>query len=113
MSEFKVCHLNDVEEEESREFYIPAAEGEKSIIAVKKDGIFALYENNCPHLGVPMNIEPDRFLDIEKNFIMCSTHGALFKIDDGECVHGPCMGQFLTPVPHEIRGEEVFISNDL
>ena len=113
MSDYRLCHLNDVEEEESKEFFIPVSEEEKSILAVKKDGILAIYHNNCPHLGVPMNMEPDRFLDVEKNFIMCSTHGALFKIDDGECVHGPCLGQSLTQIPYEIRGEEVFISNDL
>ncbi len=113
MTDYRLCSVSDVQEEESREFVIPGSEADQSVVVVKKDGLFAVYENNCPHLGVPMNMEPDRFLDVEKNFIMCSTHGALFKIEDGECVHGPCLGQNLTPVSFEIRDEEVFITKGL
>ncbi len=113
MSEHRLCSIHDVEEEDSKEFVVPNAENGTSVIAVKKDGIFAVYENNCPHLGVPLNLEPNRFLDVEKNFILCSTHGALFKIEDGECVHGPCLGKNLKPIAHELRGEEVFVSKDL
>jgi nitrite reductase/ring-hydroxylating ferredoxin subunit len=113
MSDFRLCAVGDIEEEESREFVLPGAEGDQSLVVVKKDGLLSIFLNNCPHLGVPMNMEPDRFLDVEKNFIMCSTHGALFKIDDGECVHGPCLGQNLTPVPYEIRDEEVFVAKGL
>ncbi|MDV7340846.1 Rieske (2Fe-2S) protein [Terasakiella sp. A23] len=113
MSDHRLCNINDVEEEDSKEFVIPNEENGTSVLAVKKDGIFAVYKNICPHLGVPMNLEPDRFLDVEKNFILCSTHGALFKIDDGECVHGPCLGKSLTRIPFELRGEEVFVAKDL
>jgi len=113
MPDYKLCCVHDIEEEESKEFIVKNDDKDQSVLVVKKDGLLSIFLNNCPHLGVPMNLEPDRFLDVEKNFIMCSTHGALFKIDDGECVHGPCVGQTLTPVPHELRGEEVFIAKDL
>jgi len=113
MTDYRLCSVHEVEEEDSKEFFVPKGESQQSILVVKKDGLISVYVNSCPHLGVPMNMEPDRFLDVEKNFIMCSTHGALFKIDDGECVHGPCMGANLTTVVHEVKGEEVFISKDL
>ncbi|NVJ91211.1 MAG: Rieske 2Fe-2S domain-containing protein [Methylocystaceae bacterium] len=113
MAEQYLCDFNDVAEEDSKEFFIELNGQEQSILAVKKDGIFNVFVNKCPHIGVPMNLEPDRFLDSEKNFIMCSTHGALFKMDDGECVHGPCLGQHLTPVPFHLQGQEVFIAKDL
>ncbi len=113
MSDFHLCNVHDIDEEDSKEFFIPQGEKEQSVLAVKKDGVLSVYINSCPHLGVPMNFEPDRFLDVEKNFIMCSTHGALFKIDDGECIHGPCMGRSLQVVDHEIREEEVFITKGL
>jgi len=113
MSEHKLCSIHEIEEEESKEFFVTRGESDQSILVVKKDGQLSVFINNCPHLGIPMNLEPDRFLDMEKNFIMCSTHGALFKIDDGECVQGPCLGKKLSPVPYEIRGEEVFVPKDL
>ncbi|WP_419798373.1 MAG: Rieske (2Fe-2S) protein [Terasakiella sp.] len=113
MSEHKLCSIHEIEEEDSKEFFVTRGETDQSILVVKKDGQLSVFINNCPHLGIPMNLEPDRFLDMEKNFIMCSTHGALFKIDDGECVHGPCLGKKLAPVPYEIRGEELFVPKDL
>ena len=113
MSEHLLCTIHDVDEEESKEFVIEGAEGDRSVFVVKKDGLISIFENHCPHLGVPLNMAPDRFLDVEKNFVLCSTHGALFKIEDGECVHGPCFGQNLTPVNYVLRGEEVFVTKDL
>jgi len=113
MNEHKLCNIYDIEEDDSKEFALAVGENEQSLLVVKKDGLFSVFLNTCPHLGIPMNLEPDRFLDMEKNFIMCSTHGALFKIDDGECVHGPCLGKSLTPVPYEIRDEELFITKGL
>lgn len=110
---YRLCAVCDIPEDDSRGFILPKGEEDLSLVCVKKDGLVSVYVNSCPHLGVPMNMEPDRFLDVEKNFIMCSTHGALFQIDTGECVQGPCLGQNLTPVPHEIREEEVFIAKDL
>lgn len=113
MTDYRLCAIDDIPEEDSRGFMLPNSEKDISLLAVKKDGLISVYVNSCPHLGVPMDMEPGRFLDGEKNFIMCTTHGALFQIDTGECVHGPCLGENLTPVPCEIRQEEVFISKDL
>jgi len=36
-------------------------------------------------------------------------HGALFRIEDGECLQGPCPGQRLSAVPAEVRGEVVYL----
>ncbi len=40
----------------------------------------------------PLNWTPDRFLDLERKQIICATRGAVFRIDDGLCVDGPCEG---------------------
>ncbi|MEE8263379.1 MAG: Rieske (2Fe-2S) protein, partial [Gammaproteobacteria bacterium] len=39
---------------------------------------------------------PDQFLDETGNLLQCATHGALFRIEDGFCVAGPCTGASLT-----------------
>lgn len=110
MTDYQICHVDDIAEETSKEFFVETDTGEQSIFGVRKDGIVTFYKNNCPHLGVPLNLQPDGFLDMENAFIMCSTHGALFKIDDGECVHGPCLGQSLTIIPHRVEDGQVFVS---
>ncbi|MGA6098722.1 Rieske (2Fe-2S) protein [Stutzerimonas marianensis] len=69
------------------------------LFAVRKDGAIHLYENSCPHRGVPLEWLPDQFLDSSASLIQCATHGALFLIESGECVAGPCEGQRLKSLP--------------
>ena len=59
------------------------------------DSWFA-YVNDCPHAHTPLDWQPDQFMDVERRFIQCATHGALFEPDTGLCVHGPCRGKSLT-----------------
>jgi nitrite reductase/ring-hydroxylating ferredoxin subunit len=69
------------------------------LFAVKKDGQLFLYWNRCPHLGTPLEWEEDKFLDADGALIQCSTHGALFQIEDGDCLAGPCKGKHLHAIP--------------
>ena len=72
------------------------------LFAVKKDGEIFLYFNRCSHLGTPLEWEENRFLDADGALIQCSTHGALFQIENGHCLVGPCKGKNLQAVPHAI-----------
>ncbi len=65
--------------------------------AVRRDGIAYFYINRCPHRGIPLEWQPDKFLDQSASLIQCATHGALFLIESGECVAGPCAGQASEP----------------
>ena len=67
----------------------------KKLFAVRRDGQAYVYLNRCPHRGVGLEWQPDQFLDASASLIQCSTHAALFLIESGECVAGPCAGQFL------------------
>ncbi|GGE76692.1 hypothetical protein GCM10011533_31330 [Streptosporangium jomthongense] len=63
------------------------------------------YLNRCPHMGVELNWMPGRFMDTDNLFLQCSTHGALFKPGNGECIAGPCQGDALTALDvREIGG---------
>lgn len=53
------------------------------------------YVNLCPHMAVPLNRTGTRFLDRERRHLVCTTHGALFRPEDGRCVSGPCAGDHL------------------
>jgi len=63
------------------------------------------YLNQCPHTGIELNWMPGRFMDTDNLFIQCSTHGALFKPRDGECIAGPCQGDALTALDVRENGE--------
>ena len=47
---------------------------------------------------------PDKFLDLDGSLIQCSSHGALFQVESGECITGPCAGDHLMQV--ELRVED-------
>ncbi|MBT8097837.1 MAG: Rieske 2Fe-2S domain-containing protein, partial [Woeseia sp.] len=56
------------------------------------------YKNYCKHVGHPLNFKPDSFLTKDQSKIICASHGALYEIDSGLCVAGPCPGKSLTAV---------------
>ena len=57
------------------------------------------YVDRCPHAGVPLAQALDEYLTPNGDLIACSWHGALFRVEDGACVGGPCVGARLTPWP--------------
>jgi len=93
-----LCHIDDIPEQDSRGLEWQG----RSFIAVREQGRLFLYDNRCPHIGVPLHWRPNEFLTPDKSLIQCATHGALFSIDSGECLAGPCQGQHLTAVEYRI-----------
>ena len=83
--------------------------GEK-YFAVKKDNTVYIYKNSCPHIGVALEWVEDQFLDSSQTMIQCVNHGALFVIESGDCVAGPCSGQKLTAVKFSIQNDLIFLS---
>lgn len=67
----------------------------KAGFVVEFEGKVYAYENCCPHLGVELDWMPGVFFNAEQEYLICSTHGALFEPDTGKCVSGPCTGQYL------------------
>jgi len=79
---------------------------------VMKDGQAYAYKNSCPHLGVELEWEEDKFLDFEGVLIQCAMHGALFLIESGECVSGPCLGQSLQALEARVDNGQLVIASD-
>lgn len=101
-----LCHEAEIAEEQAKGFVINP---DTQIFVVKKDGQLSVFENRCPHLGIPLEMMPDQFLDRDKSFIQCSTHGALFQIDNGFCVAGPCSGASLKQFRFELIDGNIHI----
>jgi nitrite reductase/ring-hydroxylating ferredoxin subunit len=100
-----LCDPNSIEEDSSKGFTL----GSHSIFVVKKDGLLHVYKNQCPHLNIELEWQPHQFLDSENYFIQCSTHGALFEVDTGLCVSGPCMGQHLIKIESRIEDDKLMV----
>jgi nitrite reductase/ring-hydroxylating ferredoxin subunit len=86
-----LCATAELSEGQSRGFSLM----DSKLLVVRRDGQVYAYQNRCPHRGVSLEWQPDQFLDPSQSLIQCATHGALFLIESGECVAGPCSGQAL------------------
>ena len=76
---------------------------------VHRDSRFTAFINSCPHTGVNLEWQEDTFLDLDKSFIQCSTHDALFDITSGECIFGPCVGDYLIPIQLSITDSMICV----
>lgn len=53
------------------------------------------YLNQCAHLAIELDWNHGVFFDSTGEFLMCSTHGALYMPETGRCAGGPCRGKSL------------------
>ena len=106
--DYFLCQLSDLEELQSIELEID----QRKLFAIRQDNQLYAYWNSCPHMGVPLNWMPGKFLDLDGALLQCSAHGALFKIESGECIGGPCVGDHLTSITLKQDGDQYFIAAD-
>ncbi|MFV2005171.1 MAG: Rieske (2Fe-2S) protein [Gammaproteobacteria bacterium] len=104
-----LCRTTDIEDPGSKSFEIEISCKIQSVFLVHKNGEFFAYYNQCPHTGANLEWQEDQFLDLDQELIQCATHDALFKIDSGECIAGPCTGELLKSIPIIITGTDIHL----
>ncbi|MGB1801393.1 MAG: Rieske (2Fe-2S) protein [Gammaproteobacteria bacterium] len=67
------------------------------------------YLNRCPHTGINLEWMPNQFLDTANEFIQCATHGALFDIENGLCLRGPCLGDRLKNIENCLIEDNIYL----
>ena len=103
----RIGRLDDIADGASRNYVLEMKAGRFHGFVVRKgDAVFG-YVDRCPHAALPLTCELDQYLTPDKRLIHCRWHGALFRIEDGKCVGGPCLGDRLTGWPVEVRGGEI------
>lgn len=105
----RLCALKDLSAHGSARFDPEPQPGHHGLCVVRRGEQVYGYVNRCPHTGGPLDWQPGRFLTAEGDLIQCSTHGALFRVEDGYCVWGPCAGDALTPVRLTSRGDDIYL----
>lgn len=84
----------------------------RSIFVVFFQDNFYAYLNECKHLAVELDWEEANFFDNNQEFIVCSTHGALYDPVTGLCVSGPCKSKSLGRLELTEHEEEVEVFYD-
>lgn len=87
----------------ARNFVLQIGEAYFHGFVVRQDAQVYGYVDRCPHAGMPLAQELDDYLTPQGDLIVCSWHGALFRISSGFCIGGPCGGQSLTSWPVTVR----------
>jgi nitrite reductase/ring-hydroxylating ferredoxin subunit len=91
----------------ARNFVLQMRAGRFHGFVVRQGDSLRGYVDRCPHAGLPLTQTLDDYLTPDGSLIACGWHGALFEIDSGRCVGGPCVGQSLTPWPVTVRGGQI------
>ena len=103
MTETVLGRLDDVPDGGSAAFTLERDGRSHSVMAIRKAGRVYAYLNICPHRGLPLDFRPGQFLTLDGTMILCTNHAALFRIEDGTCVEGPCGSSGLLAVPVTVK----------
>jgi nitrite reductase/ring-hydroxylating ferredoxin subunit len=63
----------------------------KGFVVRKGNGYFA-YQNLCKHLPVTLDLNDNSFFTHDKSNLQCQMHGAVYEMETGLCIGGPCEG---------------------
>jgi nitrite reductase/ring-hydroxylating ferredoxin subunit len=106
-----ICPLHELGDPGARGFTMGGGDWPLRGFVVRRGAIVRAYVNHCPHAGFPLNWQPDQFLAPHAPLILCVMHGALFDIEDGKCVSGPCEGAALRSLPVSVQDGCVLLAD--
>lgn len=104
-----VCKFEDLAPVDARGFCIDSEDAQHTGFIVRQRNAVFAYRNVCPHAGNPLHWKPHAFLTKDRSLIMCSVHGAIFDIESGRCVGGPCRDRALTPLLVAVEAGDVIV----
>ena len=99
----RLCALADIADPGAKGFLFRIGETLFTGFVVRRGERAFGYVDRCAHAGMPLAGFGDRFLTAEGDRIACASHGALFRLEDGRCVGGPCADKALIPWPVIVR----------
>jgi nitrite reductase/ring-hydroxylating ferredoxin subunit len=83
----------------ARNYVLQIGENRFHGFVVRRGEVVFGYVDRCPHAGLPLAQQLDQYLTPDGGMIACSWHGAVFAVEDGACLGGPCAGGRLTTWP--------------
>ena len=106
-----LCRIDDITDGGCKEIDLQSG-ADFTICLVRQNAAVFAYRNSCPHTGAPLNWIKDKFLSLDGAMIQCALHGALFRIEDGLCIWGPCLNKNLEPAPIVVRNGDIMLMGE-
>ena len=104
-----LCHLDALPEGACHEVKFGANDDAFSVIVFRTGAEVRAWVNNCPHFSLPLNSQPNEFLMLPGERVMCAYHCAVFRLSDGLCTEGPAQGMGLDRVPIQVAGNDILV----
>ena len=108
-----ICALHELDDPGARGFTMGRGNWPLRGFVVRRGAELRAYLNHCPHAGHALNLRPHVFLAPDAPLIQCSSHGALFEMETGLCLAGPCPGTRLRPIALRINRGYVLVADDV
>lgn len=108
----RLIGLSDELEERGRglKFSVSGADGESQpAFAIRAHGKVFAYLNRCAHVPIEMDWDNGQFFDFSGQYLLCSTHGALYDPSTGRCVGGRCNGRGLQPLRVQEENNHIYL----
>jgi nitrite reductase/ring-hydroxylating ferredoxin subunit len=104
----RLCAETDIPEGAGRGLVFGSGTAREAVFVIRWHGVLHGYRNSCPHVGTPLDWPENRFFDSANEYLMCGTHGAVFRPEDGYCFEGPCTGRRLARITITIDQGEIY-----
>ena len=109
LSKVALCRADEVQEGAARGFRLGSGADQIAVMVLRSGGVLRAFVNSCPHAGTPLDFIADRFFDRDGRLLLCGTHGARFRPDDGVCVSGPCLGKRLAALSLTVIDDRIAV----
>jgi len=77
---------------------------------VRKGAFFYAYQNLCKHLPVTLDLNDNSFFNHDKTLLQCQMHGALYEMESGLCIGGPCESARLRSLPFQETDSQLIVT---
>jgi nitrite reductase/ring-hydroxylating ferredoxin subunit len=107
-----LCRLEEIPDGGATAVDATLADGEESVILLRRGEQVRAYLNICPHTARRLDYAPGKFL-LKNDTLICAVHGATFNQTDGLCVAGPCRGEHLRAVAVQVENGTIRLAPDI
>ena len=109
----RICRSADLAEcGKGVRFSVTTGVGDSTGFVVRFKGVAHAYLNRCAHVPIELDWAEGEFFESSGLYLMCSTHGAIYAPESGQCLGGPCRGGRLRPIAVVEKDGEVFWQPD-
>jgi nitrite reductase/ring-hydroxylating ferredoxin subunit len=93
------CALTEAQRAQvARGGFVRVSAGDASVLVGRVAGEWRAYRNECRHRALPLDLGARTPMSDDGRYLLCNQHGALYRLQDGACILGPCAGERLATV---------------